>query len=155
MQTLHVIRKSRSYSLYMYSTLILKQKSSSCQKWEKSLNCFIPCIRFYIKHFIVGNDPSTDLRGAGLLGLLNLIHMLRDPKKQALALDIYKLSLHPTQVYFYMHMQDAILLCTTHYMKQLISKLLLTQYVFNSQVQKDEKMSNMLFWGAEVKDISG
>ncbi|KAK3095895.1 hypothetical protein FSP39_020453 [Pinctada imbricata] len=44
-----------------------------------------------------GNDPSTDLRGAGLLGLLNLIHMLRDPKKKDLALDIYKLSLHPTQ----------------------------------------------------------
>ena len=45
-----------------------------------------------------GNDPSTDLRAVGLLGLMNLIYLLRDPKRQALAHDIYKLSLHPTQV---------------------------------------------------------
>ncbi|XP_033757495.1 uncharacterized protein LOC117339891 [Pecten maximus] len=44
-----------------------------------------------------GNDPSTDLRGTGILGLLNLVHLLRNPKRQSLAQDIYKLSLHPTQ----------------------------------------------------------
>ncbi|XP_069140140.1 uncharacterized protein [Argopecten irradians] len=44
-----------------------------------------------------GNDPSTDLRGTGVLGLLNLVHLLRNPKRQSLAQEIYKLSLHPTQ----------------------------------------------------------
>lgn len=44
-----------------------------------------------------GNDPATDLRGAGLLGLMNLLHLLKDPKKYQLASDIYRLSLHPTQ----------------------------------------------------------
>lgn len=44
-----------------------------------------------------GTDPSTDLRGAGLLGLMNLIYLLRDPKCHMIAKDIYKLSLHPTQ----------------------------------------------------------
>ncbi|XP_071168256.1 ELMO domain-containing protein C-like [Mytilus edulis] len=44
-----------------------------------------------------GNDPSTDLRGVGLLGLVNLIYLLRDPKCHMIAKDIYKLSLHPTQ----------------------------------------------------------
>ncbi|XP_053407791.1 msx2-interacting protein-like [Mercenaria mercenaria] len=44
-----------------------------------------------------GTDPATDLRGAGILGLLNLLHILKDPKKYQLASDIYRLSLHPTQ----------------------------------------------------------
>ncbi|XP_021348611.1 uncharacterized protein LOC110447326 isoform X2 [Mizuhopecten yessoensis] len=44
-----------------------------------------------------GNDPSTDLRGTGVLGLLNLVHLLRNPKRQSFARDIYKLALHPTQ----------------------------------------------------------
>ncbi|XP_061178488.1 ELMO domain-containing protein 3-like [Saccostrea echinata] len=44
-----------------------------------------------------GRDPSTDLRGVGLLGLLHLIYLLRDAKRQVLASEIYKLSLHPTQ----------------------------------------------------------
>lgn len=48
-------------------------------------------------HYLSGTDPSTDLRGAGLLGLMNLIYLLRDPKCHMIAKDIYKLSLHPTQ----------------------------------------------------------
>lgn len=44
-----------------------------------------------------GNDPATDLRGAGLLGLVNLLYFLKDPKRQGIASDIYRLSLHPTQ----------------------------------------------------------
>ncbi|KAH3855754.1 uncharacterized protein LOC127871082 [Dreissena polymorpha] len=44
-----------------------------------------------------GNDPATDLRGAGVLGLLNLLFLLKDPKTASLASDIYRLSLHPTQ----------------------------------------------------------
>ncbi|XP_048745141.1 uncharacterized protein LOC125658086 [Ostrea edulis] len=44
-----------------------------------------------------GRDPSTDLRGVGLLGLLHLLYLLRDAKRQMLADQIYKLSLHPTQ----------------------------------------------------------
>ena len=47
---------------------------------------------------ISGSDPATDLRGAGLLGLVNLLHFLKDPKTQGIANDIYRLSLHPTQV---------------------------------------------------------
>ncbi|XP_046543427.1 LOW QUALITY PROTEIN: uncharacterized protein LOC124253659 [Haliotis rubra] len=44
-----------------------------------------------------GRDPSTDLRGVGMLGLLQLLYFLRNPKLLALARDVYKLSLHPTQ----------------------------------------------------------
>ncbi|XP_067657550.1 uncharacterized protein [Haliotis asinina] len=44
-----------------------------------------------------GRDPSTDLRGVGMLGLLQLLYFLRNPKTAQLARDVYKLSLHPTQ----------------------------------------------------------
>lgn len=44
-----------------------------------------------------GSDPGTDLRGAGMLGLLNLLYFLKDSRRQTLASDIYRLSLHPTQ----------------------------------------------------------
>lgn len=44
-----------------------------------------------------GRDPATDLRGVGLLGLVHLVYLLRDAKRQVLASEIYKLSLHPTQ----------------------------------------------------------
>ncbi|KAK3606111.1 hypothetical protein CHS0354_006474 [Potamilus streckersoni] len=47
-----------------------------------------------------GTDPATDLRGCGLLGLVNLLYFLTDRKCQSIAHDIYKLSLHPTQVIF-------------------------------------------------------
>lgn len=47
---------------------------------------------------MLGTDPATDLRGAGVLGLINLLHILKDGKKHQLASDIYRLSLHPTQV---------------------------------------------------------
>jgi len=47
---------------------------------------------------IAGMDPATDLRGAGMLGLMNLLYILKHPKTLALASDIYKLSLHPSQV---------------------------------------------------------
>ncbi|XP_060587422.1 uncharacterized protein LOC132742945 [Ruditapes philippinarum] len=44
-----------------------------------------------------GTDPATDLRGAGILGVVNLLHILKDGKVHQLASDIYRLSLHPTQ----------------------------------------------------------
>lgn len=44
-----------------------------------------------------GTDPATDLRGTGMLSLMNLLHLLKDPRKHMIANDIYKLSLHPTQ----------------------------------------------------------
>ncbi|KAL4232066.1 ELMO domain-containing protein 3 [Mactra antiquata] len=44
-----------------------------------------------------GTDPGTDLRGTGILSLLNLISLLKDPKTLQLASDIYRLSLHPVQ----------------------------------------------------------
>ena len=47
---------------------------------------------------VVGQDPSTDLRGAGFLALLQLLHLVTDLKTQALARNIYRLSLHETQV---------------------------------------------------------
>ncbi|XP_071090808.1 uncharacterized protein [Haliotis cracherodii] len=44
-----------------------------------------------------GRDPGTDVRGVGMLGLLQLLYFLRNPKTAQLARDVYKLSLHPTQ----------------------------------------------------------
>ncbi|XP_050397519.1 uncharacterized protein LOC126815690 isoform X2 [Patella vulgata] len=44
-----------------------------------------------------GRDPSTDLRGVGVLGLVQLLYFLQHDKYGDIARDIYKLSLHPTQ----------------------------------------------------------
>ena len=49
-------------------------------------------------HWQLGNDPSTDLRACGFLGLMTLLHFLMDPERLTLAKEIYKLSLHETQV---------------------------------------------------------
>lgn len=49
-----------------------------------------------------------------MLGLANLIHFLSDPRKKPLAQDIYKLSLHPTQVSFaHTHTHTLIFTCTS------------------------------------------
>ena len=48
----------------------------------------------------VGNDPATDLRGTGMLGLLQLLYMVSDPRLIPLARDIYKLSRSDEQVCF-------------------------------------------------------
>ena len=45
----------------------------------------------------LGIDPATDLRGCGLLGLMNLLYIVSDPHAHALAASIYKLSQHETQ----------------------------------------------------------
>ena len=47
----------------------------------------------------LGSDPSTDLRGTGMLGLVQMVHVLQDTDTAPLARDLYKLSLHPTQVH--------------------------------------------------------
>ncbi|XP_076466277.1 uncharacterized protein LOC143297725 isoform X2 [Babylonia areolata] len=44
-----------------------------------------------------GRDPSTDLRGTGMLGLVQLVNFLQEDATSQLARDLYKLSLHPTQ----------------------------------------------------------
>ncbi|XP_074641697.1 uncharacterized protein LOC141899345 [Tubulanus polymorphus] len=44
-----------------------------------------------------GSDPSTDLRGTGLLGLLTLLYIVMNPQTLPLARDIYKLSIHEVQ----------------------------------------------------------
>lgn len=44
-----------------------------------------------------GMDPSTDLRGCGFLGLMNILYVVTEPRAHALATNIYKLSLHETQ----------------------------------------------------------
>jgi hypothetical protein len=54
---------------------------------------------------IIGQNPATDLRGAGLLSLMQLLHFITEPKSQHLARNIYKLSLHETQVS--LHAPDA------------------------------------------------
>ena len=42
-------------------------------------------------------DPSTDLRGCGFLGLMNILYLVTEPRAHALATNIYKLSLHEIQ----------------------------------------------------------
>ena len=44
-----------------------------------------------------GNDPATDLRGVGCLGLIHPLYFVMTPELSLLAKDIYKLSLHETQ----------------------------------------------------------
>ncbi|NP_001072642.2 ELMO domain-containing protein 3 [Xenopus tropicalis] len=44
-----------------------------------------------------GLDPSTDLRAAGLLGLMHPLYMAMEPKTLPLAHDIFRLSQHHTQ----------------------------------------------------------
>ena len=42
-------------------------------------------------------DPSTDLRGCGFLGLMNILYLVTEPRAHVLVTNIYKLSLHETQ----------------------------------------------------------
>uniref|UniRef100_A0A8C5MI42 ELMO domain containing 3 n=1 Tax=Leptobrachium leishanense TaxID=445787 RepID=A0A8C5MI42_9ANUR len=44
-----------------------------------------------------GLDPGTDLRAAGLLGLMHPLYMVMEPKTLPLAHDIFRLSQHHTQ----------------------------------------------------------
>lgn len=44
----------------------------------------------------LGTDPSTDLRGTGFLGLLQILYLMTSHSN--LGQKIYKLSLHETQV---------------------------------------------------------
>ncbi|XP_061299379.1 ELMO domain-containing protein 3 isoform X1 [Pezoporus flaviventris] len=44
-----------------------------------------------------GTDPGTDLRGTGMLALMQLLFFVMDPQMLPLALDIFKLSQHETQ----------------------------------------------------------
>jgi len=55
------------------------------------------------KYFSVkGNDPATDLRGVGFLGLMQALYFLMTPELVPLARNIYKLSLHETQNFPFM-----------------------------------------------------
>ncbi|EDO31128.1 predicted protein, partial [Nematostella vectensis] len=44
-----------------------------------------------------GLDPATDLRGCGLLGLLNALFLVTNERTHTLALEMYKLSQHEAQ----------------------------------------------------------
>ncbi|NXE16627.1 ELMD3 protein, partial [Lophotis ruficrista] len=44
-----------------------------------------------------GADPGTDLRGTGMLGLLQLLHLVTDARTLPLAREIFRLSRHETQ----------------------------------------------------------
>ncbi|XP_042657321.1 ELMO domain-containing protein 3 isoform X2 [Tyto alba] len=44
-----------------------------------------------------GVDPGTDLRGTGMLGLMQLLYFVMDPQTLPLAQEIFKLSQHETQ----------------------------------------------------------
>lgn len=46
---------------------------------------------------VAGQNPATDLRGAGFLSLLQLLYFVSEPKAQSVARDVYKLSLHQAQ----------------------------------------------------------
>ena len=39
-----------------------------------------------------GSDPATDLRGAGLLSLVNAVFLVTSPQYSRLAADLYRLS---------------------------------------------------------------
>ena len=53
---------------------------------------------FGLNNLQTGNDPATDLRGSGMLGLLQLLYMVSDPRLIPLTRDIYRLSRHDEQV---------------------------------------------------------
>lgn len=60
----------------------------------------IDCRRFGSHWEIIGfqgNDPSTDLRGVGIFGLLQLLYFTSKPELETLKKQIYKLSQHKTQ----------------------------------------------------------
>ncbi|CAG2182739.1 unnamed protein product, partial [Oppiella nova] len=63
-------------------------------------NALIDCRRFG-NHWedvgFQGTDPATDLRGIGLLGLLQLLFLILSPETSQLCKDIYKLSLDTRQ----------------------------------------------------------
>lgn len=44
-----------------------------------------------------GNDPATDLRGVGFLGLIQAVYLTMTPELVPLARNIYRLSIHETQ----------------------------------------------------------
>ncbi|KAM6113215.1 LOW QUALITY PROTEIN: ELMO domain-containing protein 3 [Phoenicopterus ruber ruber] len=44
-----------------------------------------------------GADPGTDLRGTGMLGLMQILHFVTDSRTLPLAREIFKLSQHETQ----------------------------------------------------------
>ncbi|NWI34997.1 ELMD3 protein, partial [Sula dactylatra] len=44
-----------------------------------------------------GADPRTDLRGTGMLGLMQMLHFVMDSQRLPLAQEIFKLSQHETQ----------------------------------------------------------
>ncbi|XP_052558233.1 ELMO domain-containing protein 3 isoform X3 [Tympanuchus pallidicinctus] len=44
-----------------------------------------------------GADPGTDLRGTGMLGLMQMLYFVMDSQMLPLALDIFRLSQHETQ----------------------------------------------------------
>lgn len=46
-----------------------------------------------------GNDPATDLRGVGFLGLMQILHGTSDPDVSSLFTDFYRLSLDDEQNY--------------------------------------------------------
>ena len=57
---------------------------------------------FRIISHLQGNDPSTDLRGVGLLGILQPLFLLTTPDLAGLARDVYKISQSDTQEFPFM-----------------------------------------------------
>lgn len=45
-----------------------------------------------------GADPGTDLRGTGMLGLMQILFFVLDSRTLPLAREIFQLSQHETQV---------------------------------------------------------
>jgi hypothetical protein len=72
---------------------ILAKHSGSCSHAEQQTSLLI----LTLDNIFSGMDPSTDLRGCGFLGLMNILYVVTEPRAQVLATNIYKLSLHETQ----------------------------------------------------------
>jgi len=59
------------------------------------------CMELTIYIVFAGRDPATDLRGVGILSLLQLLYFVTEPKSQQLARTVYLMSLHDRQVRVY------------------------------------------------------
>jgi hypothetical protein len=77
--------------------------------------------------FFQGNDPATDLRGVGFLGLIQPLYLVMTPELVPLAKDIYKLSLSETQNFPLLVLSINVTRISFHALKDgLLNRLVLT-----------------------------
>ena len=76
--------------------LVQESMNPLLMHWGNAFLALTP--RYFNVNYFSGNDPATDLRGSGFLGLMQLLYLVTEPSLYGLAKDIYCLSLHETQV---------------------------------------------------------